>query len=195
MPRTHSPTDIPLHSFQVPLSTTARHSPGRLALPRGRVVSRYPVPAAASLPAKRWSLSGPVVTCPRQSARLPRLLSHGDEGTRTPDLCLAKAPLSRLSYVPLSVGLSRLERLTSRLSGECSNQLSYRPVQAARAQLTPGRGKQRPYWVSWLLTRFLSVLPLLRTDRSPGRSMLRIEPSQTAGLALNPSSVTGNFKV
>jgi len=38
-------------------------------------------------------------------------------------------------------------------------------------------------------------LPLLRTDRSPGRSMLRIEPSQTAGLALNPSSVTGNFKV
>ena len=28
----------------------------------------------------------------------------------------------------LPVGLSRLERLTSRLSGECSNQLSYRPV-------------------------------------------------------------------
>jgi hypothetical protein len=25
---------------------------------------------------------------------------HGDEGTRTPDLCLAKAPLSQLSYVP-----------------------------------------------------------------------------------------------
>jgi hypothetical protein len=54
----------------------------------------------------------------------------GDEGTRTPGLCLAKAPLSQLSYVPASVGLSRLERLTSRLSGECSNQLSYRPVSA-----------------------------------------------------------------
>ncbi len=52
----------------------------------------------------------------------------GDEGTRTPSLCLAKAPLSQLSYVPCSVGLSRLERLTFRLSGECSNQLSYRPV-------------------------------------------------------------------
>ncbi len=65
--------------------------------------------------------------------KLPLLRTHpnhplGDEGTRTPDLCLAKAPLSRLSYVPLlPVGLSRLERLTSRLSGECSNQLSYRP--------------------------------------------------------------------
>jgi hypothetical protein len=60
----------------------------------------------------------------------------GDEGTRTPDLCLAKAPLSRLSYVPwtteskpqtphallVPVGLIRLERMTSRLSGECSNQ-------------------------------------------------------------------------
>ena len=54
--------------------------------------------------------------------------SHGDEGTRTPGLCLAKAPLSQLSYVPNPMGLSRLERLTSRLSGECSNQLSYRPV-------------------------------------------------------------------
>lgn len=25
----------------------------------------------------------------------------GDEGTRTPDLCLAKAPLSQLSYIPV----------------------------------------------------------------------------------------------
>jgi hypothetical protein len=28
---------------------------------------------------------------------------HGDEGTRTPALCRAKAPLSQLSYVPLWV--------------------------------------------------------------------------------------------
>ena len=26
----------------------------------------------------------------------------GDEGTRTPGLCLAKAPLSQLSYIPQS---------------------------------------------------------------------------------------------
>ena len=28
--------------------------------------------------------------------------SSGDEGTRTPDLRLAKAPLSQLSYIPTS---------------------------------------------------------------------------------------------
>jgi hypothetical protein len=67
---------------------------------------------------------------PRPCQPSSRCFPGGDEGTRTPDLCLAKAPLSHLSYVPRSspVGLSRLERLTSRLSGECSNQLSYRPV-------------------------------------------------------------------
>ncbi len=55
---------------------------------------------------------------------------NGDEGTRTHDLCLAKAPLSQLSYIPKfsSVGLIRLELMTSRLSGVRSNQLSYRPV-------------------------------------------------------------------
>ena len=49
----------------------------------------------------------------------------GDEGTRTHDLCLAKAPLSQLSYIPVRhelVGLRRLELLTSRLSGVRSNQ-------------------------------------------------------------------------
>lgn len=29
-----------------------------------------------------------------------KTFSGGDEGTRTPDLCLAKAPLSQLSYIP-----------------------------------------------------------------------------------------------
>ena len=42
-----------------------------------------------------------------------------------------QVPLQSSRQAPsLPVGLSRLERLTSRLSGECSNQLSYRPVQA-----------------------------------------------------------------
>ena len=56
----------------------------------------------------------------------------GDKGIRTPDLRLAKAPLSQLSYIPkgvmASVGLARLEHATSRLSGVRSSQLSYRPV-------------------------------------------------------------------
>ena len=59
----------------------------------------------------------------------------GDEGTRTPDFLLAKQALSQLSYIPVQspapfsagpcVGQTRLELVTSRLSAECSNQLSY----------------------------------------------------------------------
>ncbi len=52
----------------------------------------------------------------------------GDKGARTPNLSLAKAALSQLSYVPSPVGMRGLEPLTSRLSGECSNQLSYIPA-------------------------------------------------------------------
>ncbi len=47
----------------------------------------------------------------------------GDEGARTPDIRLAKAALSQLSYIP-RVGLSGLEPLTFPLSEGCSNQLS-----------------------------------------------------------------------
>ena len=58
------------------------------------------------------------------------MLIGGDEETRTPDIRLAKAALSRLSYIPyllVKVGLTRLELVTFPLSEECSNQLSYRP--------------------------------------------------------------------
>ena len=51
----------------------------------------------------------------------------GDEGSRTPDLLRAKQALSQLSYVPMLVGIGGLEPPTSRLSGVCSNQLSYTP--------------------------------------------------------------------
>jgi hypothetical protein len=55
----------------------------------------------------------------------------GDEGTRTPDIRLAKAALSQLSYIPVSnfwgVGLTGFEPVTPALSAQCSNQLSYRP--------------------------------------------------------------------
>ena len=75
----------------------------------------------------------------------------GDEGARTPNLRLAKAALSQLSYIPgrsagclapgakLSLGsgcsapgtlmgLTGFEPVTPALSAQCSNRLSYRPV-------------------------------------------------------------------
>ena len=71
----------------------------------------------------------------------------GDEEDRTPDPLLARQVLSQLSYTPMVlffkafsivfsfsfawknvVGLTRLELVTSRLSGVRSNQLSYRPI-------------------------------------------------------------------
>ena len=51
-------------------------------------------------------------------------------GIRTPDPDLAKVVLYQLSYAPeacVVVGLRGLEPLTSRLSGVCSNHLSYKP--------------------------------------------------------------------
>ena len=59
-------------------------------------------------------------------------------GIRTPDPDLAKVVLYQLSYAPSRVepayaacsqlvGLSGFEPETSRLSGVCSNQLSYKP--------------------------------------------------------------------
>ena len=68
---------------------------------------------------------------------------NGGEGTRTPDLRLAKPALCQTELRPRPIfqipnsnangsigwlmGLSRFELLTSRLSGVRSNQLSYRP--------------------------------------------------------------------
>ena len=59
-------------------------------------------------------------------------------GIRTPDPDLAKVVLYQLSYAPIVwvetkraaelVGLSGFEPETSRLSGVCSNQLSYKPI-------------------------------------------------------------------
>ena len=106
------------------------------------VASRH---QAIALPSRRRSAA---------IARLPlpaRAPTGGGERTRTVDLLLAKQALSQLSYTPGSldrcreiresphrhplpderrqrvVGLGRLERPTSRLSGVRSNQLSYRP--------------------------------------------------------------------
>jgi hypothetical protein len=69
--------------------------------------------------------------------------ARGAGRDRTDDLMLAKHALYRLSYSPIPqgrfgrlswvVGPGRLELPTSRLSGVCSNQLSYRPKEAAFA--------------------------------------------------------------
>ena len=81
--------------------------------------------------------------------RAPRLRVGGARRDRTDDLMLAKHALYQLSYGPIGsrpseslvvvdqsargvtrsvVGPGRLELPTSRLSGVCSNQLSYRPL-------------------------------------------------------------------
>ena len=53
----------------------------------------------------------------------------GDKRVRTADLRSASATLSQLSHIPMSlVRLSGLEPPTSRLSGVCSNQLSYKRI-------------------------------------------------------------------
>ena len=77
----------------------------------------------------------------RAVARSSRAKAGGARRDRTDDLLLAKQALSQLSYGPVSrsqtpqrdqiagrmVGLGRLERPTSPLSGVRSNHLSYRP--------------------------------------------------------------------
>jgi hypothetical protein len=59
----------------------------------------------------------------------------GDDGTRTRDIRLAKAALSQLSYIPFAttrvVGLTGFEPVTPALSAQCSNQLSYKPIQSS----------------------------------------------------------------
>jgi hypothetical protein len=65
----------------------------------------------------------------------PPPLICGDEGTRTPDLLRAREALSHLSYIPVRVGLTRLELVTFPLSEGCSNRLSYRPKKDSLRQI------------------------------------------------------------
>ena len=85
---------------------------------------------------------------PSRAARLelatalaPKRKDGGANRDRTDDLKLAKLALSQLSYGPVvveivdwMVGLGRLELPTSRLSSARSNQLSYKPDEAASQQ-------------------------------------------------------------
>ena len=57
----------------------------------------------------------------------------GGERDRTANPQLAKLVLSQLSYAPRLVGPSRVELLTSSLSGTRSNHLSYGPKREPKA--------------------------------------------------------------
>ena len=62
----------------------------------------------------------------------------GGERTRTADLLRARQVLYQMSYAPTKkMGLSGIEPLTSRLSGERSNRLSYRPTMSVNIQEAP----------------------------------------------------------
>ena len=96
-------------------------------------------------------------------------IAHGGGARRdrTDDLMLAKHALYQLSYGPLEeqcparavvdlsargvtqcvVGPGRLELPTSRLSGVCSNQLSYRPLSGSFARQAKG-SKRREYAIA-----------------------------------------------
>ena len=94
-----------------------------------------------------------------QPPNFQRSITNGDEGDRTPNLCLAKAALSRLSYIPYfrspsrheqncqavqiherveRMGLGGLEPPTSSLSGMRSNQLSYKPLESRTTDVLNG---------------------------------------------------------
>jgi hypothetical protein len=76
-------------------------------------------------------------------------------GIRTPDPDLAKVVLYQLSYAPIVwvetkraaelVGLSGFEPETSRLSGVCSNQLSYKPIVGSVARRRDAASSARPH--------------------------------------------------
>ena len=58
----------------------------------------------------------------------------GDKRDRTADLRSASASLSQTELYPRMVRLSGLEPPTSRLSGVCSNQLSYKRILTDNAE-------------------------------------------------------------
>ena len=88
-----------------------------------------------------------------RTPKAPRPPHGGARRDRTDDLMLAKHALSQLSYGPIlvslgpsgfgsgaMVGLGRLERPTSPLSGVRSNHLSYKPETLRRGPRPPSRG-------------------------------------------------------
>ena len=136
-------TDFRFDVFISKPTLKALETPGRPFLHNVRS------PTAAIAPAMRETGS-PALECVIASA------SGGAGGagrSRTDDLMLAKHALYQLSYGPLAfrrnrsasvvVGPGGLEPPTSRLSGVCSNQLSYRPETITPRPLEPPMGRGR----------------------------------------------------
>ena len=74
------------------------------------------------------------------------LVAGGDEGDRTPDLSLAKAALSHLSYIPTS------SDSYSEFHSNC--QPKSRPMRSTSSQVLDRRSRY------WILLTFLSMDPL-----------------------------------
>ena len=66
---------------------------------------------------------------------MPEIRVGGGSRIRTGDILLAKQTLYQLSYTPTEVfylvGQTRIELVTSSLSGTRSNQLSYKPTSSS----------------------------------------------------------------
>jgi hypothetical protein len=105
-------------------ATPANSRLARTSRPACSTTLRHPAAA-------RQSPARPPGSSPRRLRRHARR-PGGARRDRTDDLLLAKQALSQLSYGPVRpptmVGLGRLERPTSPLSGVRSNHLSYRPI-------------------------------------------------------------------
>ena len=123
-------------------------------------------------------------------------VSGGGMGIRTPDPDLAKVVLYQLSYAPSRVepglacpqlvGLSGFEPETSRLSGVCSNQLSYKPNVGSVARRhdvgSPGPGHTGR---SGIMSGSVNVC-VQHTERLADR-----DPQQRVGYVMDPSVPTG----
>ena len=124
-------------------------------------------------------------------------VSGGGMGIRTPDPDLAKVVLYQLSYAPSRVepglsaacsqlvGLSGFEPETSRLSGVCSNQLSYKPNvgSVARRHDVAPLGTATPDDPVSCLDLSMSVSE--DTERLADR-----DPQQRVGYVMDPSAPT-----
>ncbi len=137
-----TPPERPSHNSTAHVPRSA-FTPGHQTMPSLFTMSHIRMPGPKTMPARE----APCFL--NQTASTPSPDRDGGAGRdRTDDLMLAKHALSQLSYGPLGwsartglvgqalpsmVGLGRLERPTSPLSGVRSNHLSYRPSRPGRS--------------------------------------------------------------
>ena len=97
----------------------------------------------------------------RKTAHFCAIVSGGGSRIRTGDILLAKQTLYQLSYTPDSsmVGQTRIELVTSSLSGTRSNQLSYKPYLGVRPRKGSGTRKESVRASTWPGPPIAAVLP------------------------------------